>query len=134
MRSITLTLTGFLVSVSLAFAQDDSMRQPPDSTRQSVAAKFHKEHGSGWQISWHPKTGTPATVMNGTARGFAGPPEQAVRAFLKAHRDLFGIENANSGLEVARTNRLDDGGSRVYYWQLCRGRPLLNTGDVDLKL
>jgi len=62
------------------------------------------------------------------ARGYAGPPEQAGRAFLKAHKDLFGIANVQRGLEVARTNRSGDGSNRVQYRQMHRGIPVLNSG------
>jgi Zn-dependent metalloprotease len=128
MRRFTVTLILLLVSPLLALAQDRPVPQPPDSARQAAAAQFQQEHGPEWRIAWHEKAGTPATLMNGTARGYAGPPEKADRAFLKAHKQLFGIENARRELEVARTNRLDDGGSRVQYQQVHRGIPVLNSG------
>jgi Zn-dependent metalloprotease len=67
-------------------------------------------------------------LMNGTARGYAGPPEQAGRAFLKTNKDLFGIEDVRRELKVAKTSRSDDGSSRVQYRQMYRGIPVLNSG------
>lgn len=123
MRRFALTLTLLLVSPSLAGAQNRPVSAPPDSARGQAAAQFQQEHGPDWQISWHKKTGTPATLMNGTARGYAGPPEQAGRAFLKAHKTLFGIENVARELEVASRDRSDNGSGRVQYRQVYKGLP-----------
>ncbi len=65
--------------------------------------------------------------MGGTARGYSGPPEQVGRAFLHDHRALFGIENAQQNLEVARSNA-SRGNSRVLYRQVYQGLPVLYSG------
>jgi len=128
MRHFTVTLVLLLVSASLAVAQERPVPQPPDSTRGQTAVQFRQEHGSDWEILWHARTKTPASLMGGSARGYGGPPEQAAQAFLQAHKTLFGIENARQELEVDRTNQSDDGSSRVQYRQMYRGLPVLNSG------
>ncbi len=128
MRRLTLTLILLLVSSSFVCGQDLPVPHPPNSLRQQAAFQFQEEHGSDWQIAWHEKVGTPATLLGGTARGYTGPPKQAGRAFLEKHKELFGIENAHRELNVVEANRSGDGNSRVQYRQVYQGIPVLNSG------
>jgi len=45
-----------------------------ESARGQAAAHFHREHGPDWQIAWHQRAETPATLRGGTARGYRGNP------------------------------------------------------------
>ena len=128
MRRLTLTLTLLLVSASIALAQNRPVSTPPDAARGQAAAQFQQEHGPKWRIAWHERTGTPATLLGGTARSYAGPPEQAGRAFLQAHKKLFGIEDVQRELNVASTNRSENGSIRVRYRQVYMGIPVLYSG------
>jgi Zn-dependent metalloprotease len=128
MRHLSSALILLLVSASLAGAQDRPVSVPPDSARGQAAAQFQQEHGPAWRVAWHEKAGTPATLTNGRARGYSGPPEQAGRAFLDDHKKLFGIENARQNLDVAETIQSEKGSSRVQYRQVYHGIPVLNSG------
>jgi Zn-dependent metalloprotease len=120
--------TAFLAAPGFAQQQGPPDDAAPDSVRRAAAAQFQADHGPAWQIRWSEKTGTPATLMSGTARGYGGPPEQAGRTFLSDHRNLFGIENARKGLRIARQNASQNGGAQVLYQQVYRGVPVLASG------
>ncbi len=122
----SLVSTAFLTAPGFA-QQQGPPEAPPDSVRQAAAAQFQQEHGSAWQIQWSPRTGVPAALLGGTAKGYGGPPEAAGRVFLQDHKKLFGIENARQGLAVARKNA-SKGNTRVLYRQVYEGVPVLNSG------
>ncbi len=120
--------TALFAAPGLAQTQQGPPDAAPDSVRRAAAAQFQQDHGAAWQIQWSAETGTPATLMSGTAAGYSGPPEQAGRAFLEDHAQLFGIENAQTNLRVARQNASQSGSAQVLYQQVYRGVPVLASG------
>lgn len=138
-RSLLLTLASVLIALPV-FGQD---RPPADSSGQAVAdtvrqrawEHFRQKHGAQWNVRWSDRAQigrsptradagkAPATVFGALTQPYGGPPEQAARAFLSAHHNLFQMPKDLSNLEVANAVTLR-GVTHVHFRQTYQGIPI----------
>ncbi|WP_433479316.1 M36 family metallopeptidase [Spirillospora sp. CA-142024] len=119
-----LAVTGTLLSFGLAVpgrAEPPPRPRPPgeqaelpdkDARTGDLAPTGRQRSAArGVTVRWN-RLGTPASVTDAgpLATGLPGDPEKAARAYLTAHRDLFGLDAAAVGaLEKVAVNPIGDG-------------------------
>ncbi|MCW2665963.1 MAG: peptidase fungalysin, partial [Frankiales bacterium] len=105
---------------------------PPLASAQSAVASL----GAGVEVSWT-RYGTPRVLTRPggwLARGLAGTPEQAARAFLRARPGLLGLSAAQvDDLELVSDTALSESAARVLLFrQLAGGLRLAEDGLVTV--
>ena len=123
MRRPFTILALLLVSVQVGTAQEE----PQKEARLQAALRFNAAQNEQWQIRWDSSTGTPASLLDHKITKYKGTPAQAALAFLRAEKAMFGIEDADRNLRLAK-NTAEFGGTQVLYQQVYEGVPVLYSG------
>ncbi len=101
---------------------------PPAPAREEALRRLERVSGAPLSVRFNGLSGSPRTIVSRrplSAPG-TGRPEQAARAFLRAHRDLWGFSDKE--IDVLRTNAAytdaHNGVSHVFFTQMADGVPL----------
>lgn len=97
------------------------LRHAPSAANARAFAGFNATQGGSWKLRYSPRTGLPAAVVGGHDYPRPGRPEDAARAFLSAHTDVFGFDP--TGLSVEKQNAIP-GHRHLLFRQNYKGIPV----------
>lgn len=123
MRQVITILIFLLVPAQMSLAQEESAKE----ARRQATLRFNATYQDQWQIRWDENAGVPASLFGYRVTRYRGAPAQAALAFLGAEKAMFGIEDAERNLRLAR-NTSEFGGAQVLYEQVYEGVPVLYSG------
>ena len=138
---LLLLLVPAAIHAAISVPEIHRVRKDLDVRQGSIepsAAALETAQSLGGEARWN-RFGTLHTLVKAEgflATGLQGDPEAAARAWIRSHRELFGLsEEGVDSLELVRDSLLSNGSARVLlFGQRVGGLPVMHEGRIKIGL
>lgn len=126
-----IALLAFLASLLFVSSFDSWGAQAKEKQNQLTSApneflaRFYKEQGRAWRITWSAKQERIASLLGRGTKVYQGTPSEMVQSFLRENVRLLGLKDDLSDLKIISA-RKGPGGSNIEYRQYYQDVPVEN--------